>query len=228
MDVSQYVPYAQKTEELYGIPTSVTLGQIILESSGNYNGQSYLAYKGNNLFGVKGSVSNQGTGGLITATTSEYKNGQKYSTSASFKKYNSPLDSIIDHGILLTTNRYLQNTKNATSVEEYASAIQKSGYATDPNYSNKLVNIINSNGLNKYNVGSWKSTTSTMSPSTGKASTDYIKNGSNTSSASTSFDSSGLNVFGQIARMIIILLIIGMILLFVLNAIGINPTRRTN
>ena len=45
---------AQETERLTGVPSSITLAQIIEESTGKYEGGlSYLAYKGNNLFGVK-------------------------------------------------------------------------------------------------------------------------------------------------------------------------------
>ena len=144
---------AIKAQEQYGVPASVTLGQIILESGGsNPGGLSDLAYKDNNLFGIKaGSKYN---GKTVNYSTLEYVNGQAVKTTASFRKYNSVEESIIDHAKLLNSDIYTNKTKNSTNLTEYVSAMG-SVYATDPNYSNKLMNIINSNNLTQYDNGTY-------------------------------------------------------------------------
>lgn len=138
---------AQATQEKYGVPASITLGQIMLESGGSYSGGlSALAYKYNNLFGMKGS----GTSGSVVMSTREEGQG---TVNAKFASYNSVADSIEAHGQLLATDRYTQYTKNATTVREYAEGIKKGGYATDSSYVDKLMSIIESNNLTQYDSG---------------------------------------------------------------------------
>ena len=140
------------TQEKYGVPASVTLGQIILESGGNYpGGLSGLAYNDNNLFGIKTGSGWEGQS--VTYKTTEYVDGQKVTVNASFRKYNSVLDSIEDHGELLSSSIYTNKTNGATGLTDY---VQKMGsiYATSPTYANDLLNIINKNNLTQYDNGS--------------------------------------------------------------------------
>lgn len=136
--IAPFVTDTQKLQQEKGVPASITLGQIILESLGNYNGLSGLAFEAKNLFGIKGT----GTAGSINMDTTEYVNGQSIVTNAQFAKYNTYYDSMLDHADLLLSSRYQKYLKNAKSVIEYAHGIQDAGYATDPNYANKLLKII--------------------------------------------------------------------------------------
>jgi flagellum-specific peptidoglycan hydrolase FlgJ len=136
--IAPFVPDAQRLEQEKGIPASITLGQIILESSGDYNGLSGLAFEAKNLFGMKGT----GTAGSISWNTTEFANGQQVVTTAAFAKYNTYYDSMVAHANLLLTTRYQKYLKNVTNIVDYANGIQAAGYATDPNYANKLVKII--------------------------------------------------------------------------------------
>lgn len=133
------------TQQQYGVPASITLGQIMLESGGKYEGGlSTLAYKYNNLFGMtKGS---SWSGETIYMTNSNGTDGQTY------RVYSSVTESIIDHGKVLTNDRYTKYTSNASNYEEYAKGIQQGGYATDPNYANKLISVIKSNNLDRYDT----------------------------------------------------------------------------
>lgn len=134
---------AQETERMTGVPTSITLSQIIEESSGKYEGGlSYLAYKGNNLFGVKSfSASDEkiyvrNSDGLVA-----------------WKKYDTQYDSIIDHARILNLDRYKSRYSNATSVSDYAQALQDGGYAgNSTTYANKLMSHIDNYDLNQYNL----------------------------------------------------------------------------
>ncbi|HZG72218.1 MAG TPA: glucosaminidase domain-containing protein [Chondromyces sp.] len=136
--IAPFVPDAQKIQKETGVHASIILGQIILESSGSYNGLSGLAYEAKNLFGVKGT----GTAGSVYMNTTEYINGQKIITKAQFAKYKTYYDSMLDHAHLLLKPRYQKYLKDAATIVDYAQGIHKAGYATDPNYASKLVKII--------------------------------------------------------------------------------------
>jgi flagellum-specific peptidoglycan hydrolase FlgJ len=136
--IAPFVPDAQRLQQEKGVPASITLGQIILESSGNYNGLSGLAFEAKNLFGIKGT----GTAGTVSWNTTEYVEGQSIVTTAQFAKYNTYYDSMLDHANLLLKPRYQKYLKDVTSIVDYANGIQAAGYATDPNYANKLIRII--------------------------------------------------------------------------------------
>ena len=150
---TEMITGAIKAQEQYGVPASVTLGQIILESGGsNPGGLSDLAYKDNNLFGIKaGSKYN---GKTVNYSTIEYENGKAVRKTATFRKYNSVEESIVDHAQLLNKPIYTNKTKNSTNLTEYVTAMG-SVYATDPTYSTQLLKIINENNLTQYDNGSY-------------------------------------------------------------------------
>jgi flagellum-specific peptidoglycan hydrolase FlgJ len=146
--ISPFVSDAQKLQQEEGIPASIILGQILLESSGRYNGLSGLAYEAKNLFGMKGT----GTAGSVHMDTTEYVNGQKIITKAPFAKYNTYYDSMAAHTKLLLRPRYQQHLKNAKTIGDYARGIHDAGYATDPNYAAKLMKVIYQYDLWKLDV----------------------------------------------------------------------------
>ena len=123
---------------------SVIVAQAILESA---RGTSELARKANNLFGIKGNYNGQS----YTVRTKEYLNGRWTTVNAAFKKYPSYRESIIDHGNFFTSTPWrTQNYKSVLNAKDYktqARALQSSGYATDPAYASKLINLIKTNNL---------------------------------------------------------------------------------
>ncbi|MDY7231355.1 glucosaminidase domain-containing protein [Hyalangium rubrum] len=135
---------AIKSQRQTGVPASVTLAQAMLESG---SGQSGLATKANNFFGIKG----EGPAGHVTMPTKEFLNGKWVTVNANFRKYNSPAESFADHGKFLRDNRRYANAFNHTdNAAQFAREIHKAGYATDPEYSNKLISIINKYGLDRF------------------------------------------------------------------------------
>ncbi len=128
-------------EEMYrsGIPASITLAQGLLESG---YGLSELAVKGNNHFGIK--CHNNWTGGRMY-----YDDDRK---GECFRKYKSPEDSYRDHSDFL---RYRDRYKflfdyKVTDYKSWAHGLKKAGYATDPAYPKKLINLIETYGLHEY------------------------------------------------------------------------------
>lgn len=145
---NEMIKGAEDSQEKYGVPASITLAQIMLESSGDYaGGLSLLAKKYNNLFGITAGSSWKGE--TVVMSNSQGKDTQRY------RVYESVMESIEDHGKLLATSHYTQYTKNAKDYEEYAKAIHKAGYATDPDYSSKLITIIKENKFNQYDSGEY-------------------------------------------------------------------------
>lgn len=153
MDISPFIKDAQKIQDQTGIPASIILGQIMLESGGRYSGGlSGLAVQGKNLFGIKG----KGTAGSVSMPTTEYVNGKAVKVNADFRKYNSYYESMLDHAKLLSKDRYSKYLKEADTINEFAEGIKKGGYATDPSYVNKLLGVIQKNNLNQYDNGKIK------------------------------------------------------------------------
>ncbi|WP_224371572.1 glucosaminidase domain-containing protein [Hyalangium versicolor] len=135
---------AIRSQRATGVPASVTLAQAMLESG---SGKSGLATKGNNFFGIKG----EGPAGHVTMPTKEFLNGKWVTVDANFRKYNTPAESFTDHGKFLRDNkRYANAFKYTNNAEQFAKEIHKAGYATDPEYSNKLISIISKYGLERF------------------------------------------------------------------------------
>jgi flagellum-specific peptidoglycan hydrolase FlgJ len=125
---------------------SLTIAQAILESSW---GESTLASKGNNLFGVK--AYSDWSGSSISLSTKEFVKGRYIRVKAKFKAYPTVNQSIKDHCTLLSSSRYL-NVRKAKNYKEACNAIYKCGYATSPSYTKSLIKIIESFELYKYDV----------------------------------------------------------------------------
>ncbi|MED2006987.1 glucosaminidase domain-containing protein [Brevibacillus borstelensis] len=131
------------------IPASLTIAQAILESSW---GESGLTQKANNLFGIKGT----GPAGSVFMPTTEYVNGQKVKVNANFRAYNNWAESIADHSkLILNGTRDKPKRYHGVLGADYKTAchaIKEGGYATDPNYPQLLIDLIEKYNLQKYDI----------------------------------------------------------------------------
>lgn len=137
---------AIKDMKAYGILSSLTIAQAILESAW---GESGLTEKANNLFGIKKGSGWKGE--FISLPTMEHINGRAVKTEALFRKYDSWAESINDHTKLLLNDRY----KPLIGVIDYKDAcriIKECGYATDIGYTNKLIRIIETYRLHEFDI----------------------------------------------------------------------------
>lgn len=123
---------------------SVKMAQAILESN---IGKSGLAKQHNNHFGIKKGTGWKGQ--TATMKTREVISGKNVMVDQAFRKYESATDSFKDHTSFLTKNKRYTDAGvfSAETPELQAKALQKAGYATDPNYAQALINIINGYGL---------------------------------------------------------------------------------
>lgn len=144
-----------------GILASVSFAQFILESG---YGKSELAQNANNVFGMKKSLSGNTWGGsawdgisVYTKKTQEYENGAYVTVTADFRKYPSVEKSIADHSAYLlgakngSRLRY-DGLKGCTDYRKAARIIKDGGYATSPDYVEKLCSIIERWNLTQYDT----------------------------------------------------------------------------
>jgi len=148
--IAKYTPYTSLTYidrfkaiaiqemNLYGIPASITLAQGLFES-GSGNGE--LARVANNHFGIKCTSDWKGKG--------YYKDDDNHNDC--FRVYDKPEDSFRDHSEFLKRPRYaklFQLDKN--DYVGWANGLKAAGYATNPNYPNLLINVIQKYNLTQY------------------------------------------------------------------------------
>ncbi|MFZ6744386.1 flagellar assembly peptidoglycan hydrolase FlgJ [Undibacterium sp. JH2W] len=134
--------HAEQASQETGIPAKFMLGQAALESGwGRREIKTADGSSSHNIFGMKATKGWKGK--TVDAVTTEYVNGVAQRKVEKFKSYDTYADAFKDYAKLITKNpRYenvLANAKDATS---FAQGLQKAGYATDPEYANKLTKII--------------------------------------------------------------------------------------
>ncbi len=132
---------ARLASQQSGVPHHLILAQAALESGW---GQRQIRRENGdpsfNIFGVKASGSWKGP--TTEITTTEYENGEAKKVKAKFRVYSSYLEALSDYvGVLSRNPRYAAVTQAATA-EQGAQALQKAGYATDPQYARKLTSMI--------------------------------------------------------------------------------------
>jgi LysM repeat protein len=134
--IQNFQGIAKSQMEIYGVPASITLAQGMLESG---NGNSTLAVKANNHFGIKCHKS--WTGSKIYHDDDE--------KGECFRKYKHSEQSFKDHSEFLRGGRryaFLFDL-DPTDYKGWARGLKIAGYATDPQYAEKLIKIIEENKL---------------------------------------------------------------------------------
>lgn len=125
----------------YRIPASITLAQGVLESGA---GRSELARKANNHFGIKCNG--------WTGRKSYHDDDER---GECFRAYDNAYQSYVDHSVFLTTSqryRRLFDLKR-TDYKGWAHGLKACGYATSPTYATRLIEIIETYKLHRYDTG---------------------------------------------------------------------------
>jgi len=141
--VEKHSATANSIERATGIPAAFMLGQ-----AGHETGWGKFEIKGKggvqsfNLFGIKAGSS--WTGKVAEITTTEYVDGVAQKKVARFRAYDSYEDAFKDYARMISESpRYANARLQTGSAHAFASGLQKAGYATDPEYANKLSRAIN-------------------------------------------------------------------------------------
>lgn len=154
--INKLAPLAVADYKRSNVLPSLTIAQGILESGW---GESELATKANNLFGIK--ADSRWTGKIYNTETKEYYNGSNTATtvSANFRAYDSWDGGVKDHSDFLQADRY----NKVIGAKDYKTAceeVYKAGYATDPNYTSKLIKLIEDYKLYEYDKTNTSSSSS--------------------------------------------------------------------
>jgi hypothetical protein len=140
--VQAHLADAQAVKKQCTVPVAVTLAQSALETGW---GRSVV---GNAYFGIKATRPDQPS---VTATTHEFIDGQLLSTTAAFCSYASYTEAALAYGTFLRQNaRYGPAFQHVDNPEAFALAVAAAGFATDPRYGNKLVDLMRQNDLEQY------------------------------------------------------------------------------
>lgn len=124
-----------------GLQTNALIAQAALETGwGQYMVHDQRGRSSNNLFGIKADDNWQGQ--KATVPTVEFDGATATKQVASFKVYDSLQESIQDYATFLEQDRYQQARAAKDKPEAFFSELQKAGYATDPAYAKKVVNIM--------------------------------------------------------------------------------------
>jgi flagellum-specific peptidoglycan hydrolase FlgJ len=139
--INQFKNTAINNMKTYAIPASIILAQGLLESG---TGKSELSRNSNNHFGIK--------------CTSDWNGDKVYhdddKAQECFRKYNNPSESYRDHALFLTTRTRYAALFNLPKddYKAWANGLSKAGYATDPQYPQKLINLIELYNLHQFDT----------------------------------------------------------------------------
>ncbi|MEO8308299.1 MAG: glucosaminidase domain-containing protein [Pseudomonadota bacterium] len=139
--VQALMPAAKRAGEQLGIDPSNLIAHAALETGWGKNMPTAADGSSSfNLFGIKAGRS--WNGAAVTAVTSEVEDGKSVRTPAQFRAYSSPEACMQDYAALLSGNgRYAGALGTGSDSAAFAGALQRGGYATDPDYANKLVSV---------------------------------------------------------------------------------------
>jgi peptidoglycan hydrolase FlgJ len=141
--VRRNLDHAIEAQKSSGIPAHYILGQAALESGWGKHEIRGADGKGtHNLFGIKAGPGWKGA--TADVLTTEYINGTPRKVVEKFRAYDSYAAAFQDYAKLLSGNpRYAKAIEQSSDVAQFARQIQSAGYATDPNYAQKLTRVIN-------------------------------------------------------------------------------------
>ena len=130
---------AKTIQKQIGIPFQVIIAQAALETGwGQKIIKDQNGTSSNNLFNIK--ADSRWSGDKIQKDTLEFEQGTMIKTSAPFRAYQSLSESFNDYVDFLTGNdRYQEALQNSSNVEHFLHSLQKAGYATDPQYADKIM-----------------------------------------------------------------------------------------
>ncbi|WBY00598.1 flagellar assembly peptidoglycan hydrolase FlgJ [Ramlibacter tataouinensis] len=139
--VARMLPAAQAASRASGVPARLILAQAALESG--WGRREIRAGDGSpsfNVFGIK--ADRRWAGRVVEAATTEYVDGAAQPTHAAFRAYGSYEEAFADYAKFLQANPRYAAVRAGGDPAQAAQALQRAGYATDPDYAAKLVRIM--------------------------------------------------------------------------------------
>jgi len=140
--IQSLLPAAQKAAANLGLEPLALIAQAALETGwGQRMFKSSNGQNSNNLFGIKAQSNWQGQ--VAVVDTLEYREGVAQKEKARFRAYDSAEQSLHDYVDLIQSNpRYQAALSVASDTKAYFQRLQAAGYATDPNYAQKILSVL--------------------------------------------------------------------------------------
>ncbi len=148
--VSQLRPLLEQAADELGISPRVLLAQAALETGwGRHLPQAADGSSSRNLFGIKADAG--WSGETVNSPTREFINGREEALSDGFRRYASFAESVRDYVDFLRSNpRYQQALAHGGSDENFLRGLKSAGYATDPEYVDKVIGVAHSPAMSRY------------------------------------------------------------------------------
>ncbi|QDE31943.1 flagellar assembly peptidoglycan hydrolase FlgJ [Shewanella polaris] len=142
--ISVLYPHAEKAAQSLGTSAEVLIAQSALETGW---GQKVVRRNdgtmSHNLFNIKADKRWQGD--KTSVNTLEFEKGIAVQQKADFRMYDNLEQSFNDFVSFISQgDRYQDARKVAAEPTQFIRALQKAGYATDPQYANKVINVMKS------------------------------------------------------------------------------------
>ena len=135
--ISGLRPHAEAAARELGVDPNNLIAQAALETGW---GRSQPGGNSHNLFGIKAGAN--WNGDRVQANTEEFAGETATRIDADFRAYGSARESVEDYVRLIRDNpRYAGAMNTGSDVQAFANALQRGGYATDPDYARKLVSV---------------------------------------------------------------------------------------
>lgn len=139
--VAEVWPHAVEASKRTGIPPAFMVAQAALETGW---GEKQLRHAdgspSRNLFNIK--AGSGWSGRTVDRAVTEYADGRAYTEAARFRSYSSYAESFRDYAELMTRSPRYAGVLGQTDAGSFARGLQDAGYATDPQYADKLTRII--------------------------------------------------------------------------------------
>ena len=150
--ITDLLPAAQSAAEKLNVDPRILIAQAALETGwGKFVMHDESGQPGFNLFGIK--AGSNWSGDSIKINTLEVENQEFKKVNASFRKYEGFNESFEDYVNFIKQNpRYQKALALAHNAQDYVKELQASGYATDPNYANKIMRIFKESSLQEIDI----------------------------------------------------------------------------
>jgi flagellar protein FlgJ len=140
--------YAKEPAERLGVDAEVLVAIAALETGWGSHVPKDAVGSSNNYFGIK--ADSRWDGDHVASQTLEFEGGAFNELKQSFRAYDSLKESFEDYAeFLLGNDRYSYALEFAGDAKKFLSEIQNAGYATDPNYANKILNILDNKAFSQ-------------------------------------------------------------------------------
>ena len=143
--VEQLYPMAEQAAKKLSVDADVLIAQAALETGWGEKMTAGIQGSSNNLFNIKADQRWQGD--AVRVKTLEFRDGIAVKETAAFRAYDSLAESFDDYVNFIHGGDRYRQARAATDSESYIRELSEAGYATDPRYADKVLDIINSESM---------------------------------------------------------------------------------